>query len=162
MLHLSVPRRKPRPDFVRVILERSHPAAICHVSSLINDVEPFRPRGVGEISAIAHVIDTERNGILEALREIIRDGQALFQRFRLCVTDILFHVGLHLPFVGGMRFPHVDGQKIHMIFVIVVNLNHVPDVAPKRRSGKAAEHEHQGPTRRALPNMKPRRPIQRH
>jgi hypothetical protein len=42
-----------------------------------------------------------------------------------------------------MRFAHVDGQKIGVIFVVVENLDDVADLATKRRSSIAAENNHQ-------------------
>jgi len=40
-----------------------------------------------------------------------------------------------------MRFADVDGQKIGLIFVVVVDLNDVADLATKRRSSETAEDE---------------------
>lgn len=41
-----------------------------------------------------------------------------------------------------MRFAHVDGQEVGVIFVIVINLNDVADLATKRGSSVAAENDH--------------------
>jgi hypothetical protein len=41
-----------------------------------------------------------------------------------------------------MRFANVDGQKIHAVFVVVVNLNDVANLAAERRSSKTSEHQH--------------------
>jgi hypothetical protein len=49
-----------------------------------------------------------------------------------------------------MRFADVDGQEISFIFVVVVNLDHVSDVAPERRSSVAAEDDNQRPSAGAL------------
>jgi hypothetical protein len=39
-----------------------------------------------------------------------------------------------------MRFANVDGEEIGVIFVIVIELNDVANLATERRSSKAAEH----------------------
>jgi hypothetical protein len=53
-----------------------------------------------------------------------------------------------------MGFAHIDRQKIDMIFVIVINLNNVANLAAKRWSSKAAKNEHKRPGAGTLSNMK--------
>jgi hypothetical protein len=52
-----------------------------------------------------------------------------------------------------MRFADVDGQKIRVIFVVVVDLNDVANLATKRRSSKTAEDEHQRFSGNAFANV---------
>ena len=113
------------------------------MTTFVDDVNALRPRGVGVVGSVAHVIDPEGQRKLESFGEIIRDGHALFQRFWLHITDVIRHVGFHLPFVGGMRFAHVNGQEIGVIFVVVINLNDVANLAAERWSGETAEHQNQ-------------------
>ena len=89
---------------------------------------------------------------LLALDEIVGDGDALFQRFRLRVADVFLHVGFHLPLIGGMRFAHVDGEEVRVISVIVINLDDVADLATERRSSVAAEDDHQRAAADAIVN----------
>ena len=42
-----------------------------------------------------------------------------------------------------MRLANVDGQKIGVIFVVVIKLNDVANLATKGRSSKAAEDENE-------------------
>jgi hypothetical protein len=42
-----------------------------------------------------------------------------------------------------MRFAHVDGQEVGVIFVVVIDLNYVANLATERRSSVAAENNHQ-------------------
>jgi len=42
-----------------------------------------------------------------------------------------------------MRFADVDGQKIDVILVVVIELNDIANLATERRSSKAAENQHQ-------------------
>ena len=113
------------------------------MSALIDDVNALGPRGVRIIGGVAHVIDAEGQRELESLDEIIRDEYALLQRLRLRVADVILilQVGFHLPFIGGMRFANVHGQKISAIPIIVVNLNDVANLAAERRSSKTSEHQ---------------------
>lgn len=53
-----------------------------------------------------------------------------------------------------MSFTHIDCQKIGVIFIVVVELNDVANLATERRSSKAAENEHERFASRALANMK--------
>jgi len=103
-----------------------------------------------------HAVDLARDPRLATLHQIhsdicvaakgntgqLGDGDALLESFRLRVADVFFHVRFHLPFVGGMSFAHVDGQKVSVILVIVVDLHDVADLATKRRSSVAAEDDH--------------------
>ena len=53
-----------------------------------------------------------------------------------------------------MRFANVDGQKIGVLFVILVNLNDVADLATERRSSKASKDQHERTIAGALANVK--------
>jgi hypothetical protein len=125
-------------------MKGAHTAAIGDAAGFVDDVEALGPGGVGVISGVVDVINAESDGIVEAFDEIVGDGDALSERFRLGVADVVLHVGLHLPFVRGMRFADVDGQKIGVIFIVVINLYHVTDVAAKRWSSVTAEDDDEG------------------
>ena len=53
-----------------------------------------------------------------------------------------------------MRFANVNGQKVGVIFVIVMELNDVANLATKRRSSEAAEDENERPSGIAFANTK--------
>jgi len=53
-----------------------------------------------------------------------------------------------------MRFAYVDGQKIGVIFVVLVDLNDVADLATKRRSGETAEDKNKRFSGSAFANVK--------
>ena len=53
-----------------------------------------------------------------------------------------------------MRFADVNGEKIRVLPVVVVNLNDVANLAAKRRSSEAAKHQHQRTRAKAFANMK--------
>ena len=143
MLHFTVALGEPGAYFLRIVFEGAVPAFIRDPPVLAHDVEPLRPSGVGIVGAIGHFIDAEWHGEFVTLREIIGDGHALFNAFRLRVANIVLalFVGFHLPLVGGMGFANVNGQKIDMSFVIVVELHDVANLAAKGRSSKTAKDE---------------------
>ena len=141
MFHGSILCREPVANFRGLVVKGAHPSAIGDVPGFVNDVQPLRPRGVGAVRGIAHFVDAEGQRKLEARGEILGDGHALLQRFRLRVADVVFHVGFHLPFVGGMRFADVHGQKIGVVLVVVVNLNDVAYLAAEGRSSETAEDQ---------------------
>ena len=154
MLYFAVAGGEPSADFGRVIFERAIAAAICDLAIFINDVEAFRPCGIGVVGGVIHVIDAEGNGILVTFRKIVGDGQAVREIPRLRVANIVFDVGFHLPLVCGMGFANVYGQKISVILVIIENAHDVADLATKRRSGEAAENQDQRPGASSFANVK--------
>lgn len=77
---------------------------------------------------------------MEARDEIVGDGDALRKRSRLHVANILVDVRLHLPFILRMRFANVHSQEIGAIFILVINLDEISNLAAERRSSVAAEN----------------------
>ena len=132
---------EPRTNFFRLIVERAHAASIRDAAMLVDHVEPLGPGRICEIGGIVHVVDPEGERVPLPLHEIVGNGHALLERLRLCVADVFFHVRFHLPLVGGMCFADVNGEEIRSIFVVVVNLDHVTDVATEGRSSVAAEDQ---------------------
>src|SRR5712692_11537945 len=135
----AIPCGEPFAGFFGLVIEWAHSAAVGDVAALINNVNALGPCGVRVVGRIAHIIDAEGQGKLESLDEIISDDYPLLQSFWLRVADVILHVGFHLPFVGGMSFANVHGQKIGVVLIVVVNLNDVANLAAKRRSSKTAE-----------------------
>ena len=144
---------QPGADFVGVIVKWPHTAAIRNAAGFVDDVEALGPRGIRVIGGVGEVVDAERDGVVEALDEIVGDGHALRESFWLGVTNIILHVGLHLPFVRRVSFADVDGQKVGVIFIVVVNLHHVTDVAAEGRSSVAAEDDDERAAAGAFANV---------
>jgi len=161
VFHRAVARGEPVAEFRRFVIKRAHAAAIRDSSAFINDVEPFRPGGIGEVGGVAHIVDAEGQGITEAFDKIICNQDALLEVFRLRVADVIFQVGFHLPFVGGMSFTHVDSQKVRVLLVIVKNPNEVANLATERRSSKAPEDQDERARAGSFPKMKTVCSIQR-
>lgn len=137
-----------------MVIEWTDPAPVHDLSLLINNVDALRPRRIGMVGDVMHIIDAKRNREVETLNEIISDGYALFGGVRLRVTHTLIHVRLHLPFIKRMRFANVDGQEIRPILVIIVKSDEVTYLAPERWSGIAAKHQNQRPLADAITQVK--------
>lgn len=91
---------------------------------------------------------------MEALTEIVSDGDALRERLRLRIAHVLIEILLHLPFIQRMRFANVDGEKIGVVFVIVIHLHQIADLAAEGRSSVAAENEDKGARAHAIVDIK--------
>jgi hypothetical protein len=61
-----------------------------------------------------------------------------------------------------MCFPNIDGQKIGAVFVIVINLFDVANLAAERRSSEAPEHENQWPALEMFAQWEARLPVECH
>jgi len=160
VFHRSVASGEPFAGFLRFVIERANPAAVGDPAALIDDVDAFGPGGVRVIGGVAHVVDSKGQGEFEPFREIIRDDHALLQRFRLGVTNVILQIGFHLPFVGGVRFANVNGQKVGVVLVVLINLNDVAYLAAKRRSSKTAENQHERPRTGAFADVEMIRSIE--
>src|SRR6266702_7503564 len=92
---------EPVPDFLGIVFEGAVAAFVNDTALFVDDVEALGPSGVGVVGGVVHIVDAEGNGIFEALGEVVGDGDALGEGFRLGVADVVFvlFVGLHLPFV---------------------------------------------------------------
>ena len=144
-----------------MVVERAHSPAICDVAGLIDDVDSLWPRGIRIVGGVGHVVDAERYRIFKSIDEIVGDGDALLQRFWLGVADIFLHVGFHLPFVGRMRFANVDGQKIRVVFIVLVDSCDVANLATEGRSSVTAKHDHEWALANTLANVKVRCAVNR-
>jgi hypothetical protein len=137
-----------------VVIERPNSSAIRDPALLINNIDTLRPRRVGVIRDVVHIVHAEGHWKMKTLDEIVGDGHALLGGVRLRVTNILIHVRLHLPFIERMRFADVHGEKIGAILVVVIQSDEVAYLAAKRRSGVAAEYENQRALADAIAQMK--------
>jgi len=60
-----------------------------------------------------------------------------------------------------MRFANVHGQKIGAIFVVIVNLNDVANLAAKGRSSKTSKHQHERALMRSFAEVETANAVQR-
>jgi len=132
---------QPGADFLGIVVEGTVATAVGDFPFFIEDVEAFGPGGVRIVGGVVHVVDAEGNGIFEALGEIVGDGEAIGKIARLRVANVVLEVGFHLPLIGGVSFANIDGQKIGVFFIVVVQLDDVADLATEGRSSKTAEDE---------------------
>jgi len=141
MFDLAVAGGQPGANFFGIVVEGTVATAVSDFAFFIEDVEALGPGCVGVVSGVVHIVDAEGNGKLEALGEIVGDGQAIGKIARLSVADVILEVGFHLPLVGGVSFTNIDSQKISVVLVVVEELDDVADLATEGRSSKAAEDE---------------------
>src|SRR4029077_5511501 len=129
---------KPVADFLGIVFEGAVAAFVGNVALLIDDVEALGPGGIGIVGGVGHFVDAEGHGIFEALGEVVGDGYALLESFRLGVADVVFvfFVGLYLPFVERVGFADVDGEEIGAVFIVVVDLRDIADLATERWSSE--------------------------
>lgn len=152
---------QPCACFWWMIIERPNSAPVRNLSLLINNVDAFRPRRIGMVGDVMHVINAEWNREVETLNKIIGDGYALLGSVRLCVTYTLINVRLHLPLIQRMRFANVHGQEIRAILVIIVKSDEVTYLAPERWSRIAAKYQNQRPWADAVAQVKSRTTVER-
>ena len=144
-----------------MVIERPDSSAIHDLPLLVDDVNPLRPRRIGVIGDVVHIVYREGHREMESLDEIVGDSHALLGGMRLRVAHALIHIRFHLPLIQRVRFTNVNREKIRAILVIVVEIDEVAYLAPKRRSGIAAEYQHQRALADAIAQMKSGLPIQR-
>jgi len=156
VFHFAVALSKPCANFLRIILEGAIATLVGDAAAFVNDIEPLGPCGIRVVGAVGHFIDAKGYGKFIALDEIVADGDAIFDLLGLGVADVVFFlfVGLHPPLVGRMRFTDVNGEKVNVILVIVIDLDDVANLATERRSSKAAEDEDERAARGPFANVK--------
>ena len=154
---------EPVANFPGIVFEGAVAAFVRDTALLVEDIEALGPGGVGVIGGVVHFVDAEGDGIFEALGEIVGDGDALLERFRLGVADVVFvfFIRFHLPLVERMRFADVDGEEIGAVLVVVVDLRDVTNLAAEGRSSETAEDENERFAFGAFANMKARGAIER-
>ncbi len=145
MLYFTEAIREPVVDFLGVVFEGPVAAFVGDAALLVDDVEAFGPGRVGVVGRVVHFVDAKGHGVFETLREVVGDGDALLESFRLGVADVVFvfFVGLHLPLVERVGFTDIDGEEIGAVFIVVVDLGDIADLATERRSSEATEDENE-------------------
>ncbi len=112
----------------------------------------------------AFVISSMPNGTgyLKRLVKSLAMATRSWRVFGLHVADVVFilFVGLHAPLVEGMSFTDVDGEKIGVVLVIVIELNDVANLATEGRSSEAAENENEGTAGSSFANVEIRGAIE--
>jgi hypothetical protein len=135
------PLLEPRAGLLRMVVKRSESSTIHNRPRFIDDVNALGPSAVSQVRRLMHVIYTNGQGKVEPQYEIVGDRYSLNQRLRLRVTNAFIYVALHLPFVLRMRFANINGQKVGLSLVVVVQTDEVAYLAPEWRSGIASKDE---------------------
>jgi hypothetical protein len=156
MLYFAKTVGEPVADFFGMVFEGAVAAFVNDAASLINNVEALGPCGVSVVRGVAHFVDAKRNGILEALGEIVGYGDALLESFGLRVANVVlvFFVGFHLPLVERVGFTDINSEKIGAVFIVVIDLRNVANLAAKGWSSETAEDKNEWPALGAFANVK--------
>jgi hypothetical protein len=83
---------EPGARFLGMKVEGAEPAAVNNFSGFIEDIDALGPTGVERVGGVGHGIDTDWNREMETLGEIVGDGHALGERFRLRIADPFINV----------------------------------------------------------------------
>ena len=164
MLHFSIPFCQPIAHFLGVVIKRSVASLVRYAPVLIKNVEPLGPCSIGIVRGIVHLIDAKRHRVFEPLGKVFGNRNTLLDGLRLRVADIVFffRVRFHLPFVGGMCFAHIDGQKIRMVLIVLLlERLHVATLGDERGSSESANTTAPGGVRPVFSNMELRAAIER-
>src|SRR5262249_55316650 len=108
-----------------------------HFSVAVDHVDPIRPPGIGFPHRVIHRIDEEGNRPFERFGELLGDLPAFFQGLGLRDVELVF---LHVR----MGFADVDDVDVSLALVVGVQFLDLTDRGHERRSGAAAEEEHDG------------------
>src|SRR5437868_443561 len=125
--------------------EGTRTALINHAPALINQIDPVRPASISPFCGVIETIDQGGKFDPKLTHTHARHLFALPDAFWTGKHDLLPHIALHLPNVARVRFEDVDGVKLNLLPVVVVELVERGNLPPKWRSGVAAEDQHHGP-----------------
>jgi hypothetical protein len=113
------------------------------------------------VRRVIHGVNGHRQRKVKARDEIVGDGHALGKGARLRIANILIDVRLHLPFVLRMSFANVHREKIGAVFVFIVDLDEISNLAAEGRSSVAAKNEHERTAANLVVQIKGSAAIQR-
>jgi len=118
-------------------------AGVGDASFAIDYKDAFRPAGVQIVHSVTHGVDGAWDGQLKLRAALPGDIVSLGRRNRVVEDHLIGLVGRDLPSILRVRFPDVDHQERGPVAVGSVHLLESANLAPKRRSGKAPEDEHE-------------------
>ena len=125
--------------------ERSRLALEENPSALADQIQTVRPAGVRQLNLVVNPVHQRGEVNAEFAYACIGHAEALRLIRRTVEQDAVFHIRLHLPYVGRMRFENVHGVEINLAFVLLRQLVQGGNLPPKWRSGIAPEDQHDGP-----------------
>ena len=129
-------------EFFRVEAIGAFAALINDFSICGQDIQAFGPAVERDVRPIIRRVQNGRNGQAQADHAGVGDFAPIRFRIRLRVQNLLFHIRLHLPAIGGMRFADVDHIEIGLRAIVMINFFQADRLTPKRGSRIAAEDQH--------------------
>jgi hypothetical protein len=116
-------------------------ALVKDISALANQVKPIGPAGVSGLDSIIESIYECWKLDAKLTNAGACDKCALNLILRATEENVVAHIGLHLPNVGGMRLENVDGVKPDFVAILFGQLVQGGNLPPKRRSCIAAKNQ---------------------
>ena len=111
---------------------------------LIDQEQPHWQRHIFPLYVIIDGIDQHRHLEVKVDLTSGRHSFPLFVGGRFPIGNSGLEILRNPPTVIGMSFPSVDEQKVHLIFVVLVNFVQAHGMITKRRSGIGAEDQPRG------------------
>ena len=108
----------------------------------VDDLEPVRPTGVGRFDRILKIIEQGGEIDLEISHAGMGYRTPFLQALGIGNQDLVLHIAVRLPAIGGVSFLDVDHVKGDLFLVLLVELVEFGNLPTKRRSGIAPEKQH--------------------
>jgi hypothetical protein len=124
--------------------ERAWTAFISYAPLFINQINAIGPAGVSLFRSVVETIDERGKFDAKLPHAHARHLFALANVLWTGEDDFIANVALHLPNIAGMRFEDIDGVKLDLLPIVVVELVESGDLPPKWWSGVAAEDQYNG------------------
>lgn len=109
----------------------------------IEDEDALRPGGVKIVHGVVNRVHDARHGQIQPSATGLGHRLALTPVLGLVKNDVVSFVRLHLPAVGWVSLLNVHKEKRGAVLVFSEQRFEVARLATERRSGEAAENEHE-------------------
>ena len=133
---------EPGPDLFRLEAPWTGGSGVGDLAITTDDVESFRPRGIGDVNAVVHVVDNTGHGQAQCCGALLSDFAPCEYIHWLGEHNAFVDIGIHLPFIARVCFLDVDEEESHAIAVLIVQLFQGVSLTPERRSCPASEDQH--------------------
>jgi hypothetical protein len=131
-----------RRQFVGLEAERAGPAFVRDSSLPVDQIKTIRPAGIRLFRRVAELVEDSGEFYTQLPHARARHERTFLFVFGARKNDLLFDVALHLPDVAGMGLCDVHDEECYAVSILLIQLVESGSLPSKRRSGVAAEDEH--------------------
>lgn len=110
-----------------------------------NQVKPVGPTGISRLSLILETVNHRRKFDAQLAHTGTGNKGAFCLVLGAAKENAITHIGLHLPYVGGMRLKNVNGVEVYLAVVLLGEFVQGGNLPPKWRSRVAPEDQHDRP-----------------